>query len=114
MKSIGLGLGASFAVLSAATFALPTFEKVVAERYTVKKDTTIAKASCVLCHAGKTKLKEYNLYGTDLRKAMAAAKTKVLTAELLKQIEGLDSDKDGIKNGDELKAGTLPGDPKSK
>jgi len=26
----------------------------------------------------------------------------------------LDSDKDGVKNGDEIKKGTLPGDPKSK
>jgi hypothetical protein len=32
----------------------------------------------------------------------------------LSSIEKLDSDKDGVSNINEIKAGTLPGDPKSK
>jgi hypothetical protein len=63
------------------------------------------------CHV---KGKELNVYGKDVQKAMQEKKTKDLTAEILKSIEKLDSDKDGVSNGDELKAGTLPGDPKSK
>lgn len=55
-----------------------------------------------------------NLYGTDLQKAMTQENTKVLTGSVLKKVEGLDSDKDGVKNGDEIKKDTLPANPKSK
>jgi len=37
----------------------------------------------------------------------------MVTADMLKQIEGLDSDGDGWTNGDEIKQGFLPGDPTS-
>jgi hypothetical protein len=33
---------------------------------------------------------------------------KVVTPAMLRAIDGIDSNKDGIKNGDALKAGKLP------
>jgi hypothetical protein len=48
----------------------------------------------------------------DLKKAMGASKS--FTAAMLTKTAALDSDKDGAKNAAEIKAGTLPGDPKSK
>lgn len=114
MRLMRLAAMAGAIGLGVAAIAMPTYDKVVAQQYKTKKDGVIAKASCALCHASKAKLKEYNLYGTDLKKVMDEAKTKVLTVDLLKKVDLLDSDKDGVKNGDELKAGTLPGDPKSK
>lgn len=76
------------------------------------KDSALAKAGCVTCHpAGKTTL---NAYGKDLSVAMKALKTKKLTPEVLKKTAKLDSDKDKFTNEKEIKAGTLPGDPKSK
>lgn len=80
--------------------------------YGIKVGSKLQKAKCGLCHT--TKLPNLNLYGTDLRKAMTQENTKVLTGSVLKKVEGLDSDKDGVKNGDEIAKDTLPGDPKSK
>jgi hypothetical protein len=79
----------------------------------IKEGTDLAKAMpCLVCHdkmpATKTGL---NPYGQDQAKAAAG---KPITAAILRSIEKLDSDKDGVNNLDELKAGTLPGDPKSK
>lgn len=79
----------------------------------IKEGTDLAKAMpCLVCHdkmpATKTGL---NPYGQDLAKAAAG---KPITAAILQSIEKLDSDKDRVSNVDELKAGTLPGDPKSK
>jgi hypothetical protein len=81
--------------------------------YAPKEGTDLAKAMpCLVCHtampATKTNL---NPYAVDLAKAAAG---KPVDEKTYKAIEGLDSDKDGFKNGVELKAGTLPGDPKSK
>jgi hypothetical protein len=79
---------------------------------TLNKTYTPAKGKCASCHVGTKK--DLNVYGKDVQKAMREKKTKDLTADILKSIEKLDSDKDGVSNGDELKAGTLPGDAKSK
>jgi hypothetical protein len=79
--------------------------------YAPKEDSALGKAGCLVCHAEMKDLKKLNPYGADLKKQLE--KTQDITAAL-KAIEGLDSDKDGVKNIDEIKAGTLPGDPKSK
>ncbi len=98
-------------LLSASALALPLFVQDFAKTYKMGTDTAIAKAGCAVCHVGHTKA--LNPYGLDMQKEMKAENTKKLTPEVFKKIEGLDSDKDGVKNGDEIKAGTLPGDPKS-
>lgn len=84
---------------------LPTFTKL----YKPAAKSALAKARCGACHVGMTA--KLNPYGKDLAKISAA---KPITVDMLKKAEGLDSDKDGVKNGAELKKGTLPGDPKSK
>lgn len=93
-------------VLATAAFATPAFKKVFDSTYKPKVGSALAKAGCVVCHvrAGSTDL---NSYGKSL-------KGKPLTAKSLKQVEKLDSDKDGKTNITEIKAGTLPGNPKSK
>jgi Zn-dependent protease with chaperone function len=55
-----------------------------------------------------------NPFGADLRAAMTSAKTKKITPALMKLIGAKDSDKDKATNAAEIKADTLPGDPKSK
>lgn len=94
-----------------SALATPKMQPVFNKTYPAPKESELAKAKCKACH---TKGKELNVYGKDVQKAMQAKKTKDLTAAILKSIENLDSDKDGASNGNELKAGTLPGDPKSK
>lgn len=67
---------------------------------------------CLACHAKMPPTKsELNPYGKDLQRAAAG---KQVDEKSFRTIEKLDSDKDGAGNLDELKAGTLPGDPKSK
>lgn len=100
------------ALVTVSALALPPFGKDFAGVYKVAKGSTLGKAECAVCHIGKTP--KLNPYGQDLKKAMADAKTKKLTADVLKAVEGLDSDKDGAKNGEEIKADSLPGDAKSK
>ncbi len=97
--------------LAVTALAKPPFLQTFQATYKVKPGTDLAKASCGTCHAGPPKL---NPYGMDVKKAMEAAKSEVVTPDILKKVEKLDSDKDGAANIAEIKAGTLPGDPKSK
>jgi len=101
-----LTLGLMVGVLATPAY-LGTFRKT----YRPPKDSALMKANCNACHSTGTQL---NSYGKDVQKAMQAKKTKDLTAEILKSIEKVDSDKDGVLNVNEIRAGTLPGDPKSK
>lgn len=110
MKASWLAIATTTAFLSAAALALPTFNPVFSDLYKPKEGSALAKASCGVCHIGHTK--ELNPYGKDVKKALGGS--KVITAAVLKKVEKLDSDRDGVKNGVELKKGTLPGDPKSK
>lgn len=98
-------------LLTTAAFALPAMWKVFDTNYKPTKNGKIAKAKCVVCHvaAGKTAL---NPYGKDVKAELKDSKT--LTPEILKAIEPKDSDGDGVNNGDEIKADTLPGDKTSK
>jgi hypothetical protein len=57
--------------------------------------------SCNTCHTTTQDADHLNPYGADFRKSNHD----------FGAIEGLDSDGDGFKNIDEIKAGTFPGDP---
>jgi hypothetical protein len=107
--------GVAVILLSAATaaLALPSFVTDFKKLSAVKPESALGKQSCGICHNGM-KTKEFNPYGADLKKAMEAAKVKKVTPEILKVVADKDSDGDGVKNGDEIKAGTLPGDKTSR
>jgi hypothetical protein len=90
-----------------AVFASLKWSKTFKDLYKPKPDSAIVKAKCSICHVdpkGKGKL---NPYGAML-------KGKKVDPATLKAIEKKDADKDGVSNIAEIKAGTLPGDPKSK
>jgi hypothetical protein len=112
MKITRPGITLGLTGLATVALALPPFIKDFESVYKVAKGSALNKADCAVCHIGKSS--KLNAYGQDLKKTMAEAKTKKLTADVLKKAEELDSDKDGVKNIDEIKADTLPGDPKSK
>ena len=100
------------AALAVCALASATYVKLFNDTYAVSKDSALAKAKCAVCHVGMTK--KLNPYGQALDKLVQADKGKKLTAEILKKLNDADSDGDGVKNLAEIKAGTLPGDPKSK
>lgn len=112
MKVIRIGLTCALMGLTVSALALPSMLKDFADNNKVKPGGTISKAHCSLCHVGTTT--QLNPYGADLKKALGNAKEKKLTAAMFKKVANLDSDKDGFKNAVEIKADTLPGDPKSK
>jgi mono/diheme cytochrome c family protein len=99
----------SLAALGVLAIAGPAWVGLFEKTYDVKAGSNLKKAKCAVCH---TKGKELNAYGEDLKKALGGAKK--LTPEILAKVEALDSDKDGVKDIDEIKKGSLPGDAKIK
>lgn len=95
-------------LISSAAFASLQWYKLFNDTYKPKAGSALAKAKCAICHtATLAKDKTVNPYGKSLI-------GKKIDAASLKSIEKKDSDKDGFNNITEIKAGTLPGDPKSK
>lgn len=112
MKTARAVLTIGFAAITATSFALPGFLSEFQKTYKAPKGSALDKAACTTCHIGRTT--KLNPYGADVKKAMLAMKGKKVTADVLKKVEQLDSDKDGVKNLAEITKGTLPGDPTSK
>lgn len=100
---ISLSLISVFAVTA---ISMPAYIGVLKGKYEPKKDGKVAGAKCGVCHVGMSK--KLNPYGADL------AKLGKVTPDTLAKVDGLDSDGDGVKNGAEFKADTLPGDKASK
>jgi hypothetical protein len=92
--------------LAVCVFALGTMVKVVQDTYKFPTTSAAGTAKCTLCHTGKMGGK-LNGYGNDLKTALKGS--KILTAAALHSVDAKDSDGDGVKNGDELKAGKNPG-----
>ena len=84
-------------------------QKAFVEKYPEAKATL---GKCTTCHEKALPKKEdhaVNAYGKDLvEKAVVDAKANPKTYDFTK-VEGLDSDGDGTKNIDEIKAGKNPG-----
>ena len=94
--------------LVASAMALSTFAKPFADKYGVKPGSTLAKAGCAVCHAS-AKGGKLNPYGKDLQAALKASGGKKMTPAVLGAVESKDSDGDGKKNVDEIKADSTPG-----
>lgn len=90
-------------LIAGAAFSTGVWAKLFKDTYKPKPNSAIVKAKCQLCH---TKGVTLNPYGMTL-------KGKTIEVASFKAIEKLDSDKDKFSNIAEIKAGTLPGDPKS-
>jgi hypothetical protein len=90
-----------------AVFASLKWSKAFKDYYKPKPESAIAKAKCAVCHIDAKGKEKLNAYGEML-------KDKKVDAASLKAIESKDADKDKFSNLAEIKAGTLPGDPKSK
>lgn len=99
-------------LLCASVFAtgLKEYVPVFEAKYKVSKTSALRKADCMVCHISQDGEK-VNPYGKDLRKAMKSAGVRKLTAEILSKVEQADSDEDGMKNVDEIKADRSPGSP---
>ena len=104
---------AALAARPAFVAALPNFPPIVYKTYQPKTGGTVVTAKCTLCHV-QNHVPKLNPYGLDVKAALQAAGTKILTPEILHSIEDKDSDGDGATNAQEVAADTLPGDAASK
>ncbi len=100
----------------AATTLLATLDnqKAFVAKYPDAKATL---GKCSTCHVKPLPKKEdheMNPYGKDVMTKAVVDPKAVKKTYAFEKIEALDSDGDGVKNIDEIKAGTKPGDPKSK
>ena len=92
--------------IAATALAIGSFGKVFNETYTVAATSKLGKAKCAVCHV-KTTGGALNAYGKDQKTAMGSSKK--LTATMLHGLDAKDSDGDGRKNIDEIKADKMPG-----
>ncbi len=99
-----------FILMAAVSEAKPAFLDVFLSTYKPDGASALASAKCGICHSSVPKR---NPYGKEVKKALDASSDGKMTSEILQQVEGIDSDGDGWSNGDEIKAGFLPGDPTS-
>lgn len=108
MKRVRIALIVVLAAMVLCTAALATaaWLKTFKDTYKPKTTTELGKANCSTCHV-KPSGGDLNPYGKML-------KGKKVDKASLKAIETKDADKDGYNNITEIKAGKLPGDPKSK
>ncbi|MGQ9455277.1 MAG: hypothetical protein ACUVRS_10195 [Armatimonadota bacterium] len=95
------------ALVSGIAYATLDWQKTFNNLYKPQSGSQIKKAKCALCHLDNAGKKDLNAYGKLL-------KGKKVQASSLRSIERKDADRDKYTNIEEIKAGTLPGDPKSK
>lgn len=95
------------ALVGGIACATLNWQKTFNDLYKPKSDSAIKKAKCALCHLDSAGKKDLNPYGKLL-------KGKKVESSSLRSVEKKDADKDKYTNIEEIKAGTLPGDPKSK
>ena len=93
--------------MTIGAIALPAYLKTFSDNYKIVKDSNIGKARCVVCHVSATNHK-LNAYGTQVNTAMETAKAEKLTVDILKTVEKLKIDKDGLTNGENIKKDILP------
>lgn len=97
-----------FTGIAAMAMALAGFNKPLEAAYDIKKGSKLQKAMCTVCHVS-AKGGKLNPYGLDMQAEMKKQGTKKLTPAVLKALDDLDSDKDGVKNAAELKSDSNPG-----
>jgi hypothetical protein len=108
MKKNALGvlaLASAFALAAGSALATMDLQKEFLAKY------PDSKMKCASCHTKAMPKKgdaDLNKFGADMVKVKKDGKYDFAA------LEKMDSDGDGVSNGDELKKGTNPGDPAAK
>lgn len=97
--------------LGAVATAFPPFLERFKATYTIKAGTPLEAAKCLTCHASASGGPR-NPFGKAIGAKLAGSSQ--LTEAILKGLDSEDSDGDGATNREEIDAGTLPADAKSK
>lgn len=97
--------------LAVAAPATPENWKAFRTFYAIQAESLIDKTGCQTCHTNPPRRNEY---GRALNQALGQSSAGRVTGDVLASIEAIDSDGDGVANGDEIRAGSLPGNAESK
>lgn len=97
-----------FLMTVAVAHSRPEFWTTYRDHYKLEDSFPNMKAGCLNCHSS---VPQRNPYGIDVQGVLASQ--AAINGEMLSSIESKDSDGDGFPNGDEIKAGFLPGDSAS-
>ncbi|HSV73921.1 MAG TPA: hypothetical protein VLH79_09195 [Chthonomonadales bacterium] len=108
MKLVVLAAAGTLAVLGAAAMAGPEMVVPFHRHYNIKPDSRLGKLPCLVCHLPDNV--RLGPYGMDMQRAMRALKTTTMTPAVLRRIERLDSDRDGVNNLAELRGDSSPND----
>lgn len=112
MKRLGFALAIVLGVFAATTVhAKPEYLEKFLSAYQPYAKALEAR-SCASCHVSES---DYGLnpYGKQIAQKKIASGQKGLSVAILRQVEPLDADGDGVSNLEEIKASTNPGDAKS-
>jgi hypothetical protein len=104
-----LTLGIVWVLTGARAHARPTAPSILCASYPDAPDCRGRLADCSTCHTS-TWPPAWNEYGNAVLSSLSGAFEEDLPYALY-DVDRLDSDGDGIVNGDELLLGTAPGDP---
>lgn len=111
---------AAVVLLASSAWALPVAPGAFCEVYPEAPTCLAGLPACTYCHAGTPPTR--NVFGEMLEAKILPGMARPLTAEqflgalptALAEIEGEDADGDAYTNGDEILAGTFPGDDLSR
>src|SRR5262245_660033 len=100
--------------------AKPIGPSIFCERYPNAPSCLAGMPACTMCHEGSPPNR--NLYGKTVEAGLLPGAPRPLSdadyaahlPEALAAAESMDADQDGFTNLDEITAGTLPGDDRSK
>lgn len=92
------------------SFGSPQGPMIFCETYSESPACQNGKVDCTLCHQVPPVL---NPYGQNLQKIIEGQDFVSSLPEALLEIQKKDSDQDSISNGNEIAAGSAPGDPQS-
>lgn len=107
-----LALITILAAASSQAWATGDYLEAFLKHYTVAEGSAVGTASCAVCHVSDSDY-GFNPYGEGIVAQKEKLGATTVDAAVLTALEQEDSDKDGTKDGDEIKADTLPGDPTS-
>lgn len=92
---------------STSAFGVTEATDILCQKYPNATACSDKPKSCAVCHAGPPSL---NDFGYNIKEKAAGQQLQSVLASVLGDIEGEDSDRDGVNNLDELLKGGNPGD----